>query len=285
MARRPGSGYDFLVAGQDEAQALATLSAMQTRLRDPYDALGLSGSATPADVRTAFLELTKRYHPARFGRMPPDIQRLANEVFLGLRAAHDTLARPTIKPVRQSQSMPVLNARSMTTQPIASGSGARSTSQAAPLARPSPSAAPSAAPVQPLPRIATAPMATSARPPAPPGGQPPVRPSPLPSTLQPRTATAPAAGPRPDDGKELASAIELLGKSQWEQARTVLTGLATRAPQVARYRALLAYARGREAQLQRRVDEARVELEQALQIDPELQLAKTALGELFTRRK
>jgi len=79
--------------------------------------------------------------------------------------------------------------------------------------------------------------------------------------------------------------IELLGKSQWEAARTILGGLATRSPQVARYRALLAYSRGREAQLEQRIDVARVELEQALQIDPELQLAKTALGELFTRRK
>ena len=47
----------------------------------------------------------------------------------------------------------------------------------------------------------------------------------------------------------------------------------------------MCYARGREAQLDRRLDDARVELQDALDLDPELQLAKTALTELFTRRK
>ena len=37
--------------------------------------------------------------------------------------------------------------------------------------------------------------------------------------------------------------------------------------------------------LARRMDEARVELQEALQIDPSLELARIALGELFTRRK
>jgi hypothetical protein len=47
----------------------------------------------------------------------------------------------------------------------------------------------------------------------------------------------------------------------------------------------MSYARGREAQVGGRVDDARVELQDALELDPELQLAKTALTELFTRRK
>ena len=47
----------------------------------------------------------------------------------------------------------------------------------------------------------------------------------------------------------------------------------------------MAYARGREAQFDRRVDDARVELQDALELDPDLQPAKTALTELFTRRK
>jgi hypothetical protein len=74
-------------------------------------------------------------------------------------------------------------------------------------------------------------------------------------------------------------------RGQWEAARTALAALAAKAPDVPRYRALICYARGREAQLAQRVDEARVELQDALQLDPELQLAKTALAELFTRRK
>jgi Tfp pilus assembly protein PilF len=106
-----------------------------------------------------------------------------------------------------------------------------------------------------------------------------------------RPPGAPAAtlpGPRPPPGgadRELAGVLEQLQRGQWEAARQTLAALAARAPDVPRYRALLSYARGREAQLAHRLDEARVELQDALQIDPELQLAKTALAELFTRRK
>jgi hypothetical protein len=299
-----------LVAGQDEAQARATLFAMQARLRDPYDALGVSGSATPADIRSAFLALTKVYHPARFGRMTPEIQRLANEVFLGLRAAHDALSRPTLKPGRGSLNMPVLQP---TTPPAStSPSAQRATTQAPALARP-----PTPPPV--LPRTATAPLpprtATAPLPPvlprtAPAPSTPPrpkfpaTSPATSPGTVPPRApAGTPAPGPDGNSGmrtiqssttppprqdgndKDLAPVLELLGNGHWEAARTLLSALTTRSPQVARYRALLAYSRGREAQLLQRIDEARVELEQALQIDPELQLAKTALGELFTRRK
>ena len=68
---------------------------MQDRLaRDPYEALGVVPTSPPADVRSRFLELTKQYHPARFARMAIEIQKLANEVFLSLRGAHDQLSRP-----------------------------------------------------------------------------------------------------------------------------------------------------------------------------------------------
>jgi hypothetical protein len=99
-------------------------------------------------------------------------------------------------------------------------------------------------------------------------------------------ATVPARpGTAPGKADELAPVIEMLQRQQWEPARAALNTLATRSPQSTKVRALQSYARGREAQLDRRIDEARVELDQALQLDPELQLAKTALAELFTRRK
>jgi Tfp pilus assembly protein PilF len=81
-----------------------------------------------------------------------------------------------------------------------------------------------------------------------------------------------------------AVVVDLLQRQQWDQARTVLHQLLARDPNAKRVRALLCYARGREAQLERRLDDARVELQEALGLDPDLQLAKTALTELFTRR-
>ena len=89
----------------------------------------------------------------------------------------------------------------------------------------------------------------------------------------------PGASPR------LTSAIELLNRGQWDLARTALTALAQESPESNQLRALLAYATGRQAQVERRLDEARVELNRALQFDPDLALAKTALAELFARRK
>src|SRR5262245_18062707 len=81
------------VGGQDETRARAVLIAMLERLAgDPHAALGIPLTATASEIRTAFLELTKRYHPARFGYLSSELQRLSNEVFLSLRAAHDAIA-------------------------------------------------------------------------------------------------------------------------------------------------------------------------------------------------
>ncbi|MBA3451982.1 MAG: hypothetical protein H0T42_02660 [Deltaproteobacteria bacterium] len=97
------------------------------------------------------------------------------------------------------------------------------------------------------------------------------------SSLPPSTSSAGDA--------ELGAIQELLTQGRLTDARMKLETLVSRQPGVPRYQALIHYAKGREAQLARRIDEARVELMDALQLDPDLQLAKTALGELFTRRK
>jgi hypothetical protein len=109
------------VGWDDEARARATLVDMQRRLaRGPEDAFGLDRAATPESVRAAFLALTKQFHPARFGRLPTELQRLSNEVFLGIKSAHETLLRSLGVPARprgsslhrtdQSGAMPVVTA-------------------------------------------------------------------------------------------------------------------------------------------------------------------------------
>src|ERR1043166_8744267 len=80
---------------------------MQDRLaRGPIAALGVTTTATAEDVRTAFLQLTKRYHPVRFGRMAADIQKQANEVFLALRAAHDAMTKLLRRPAHPGSTPP-----------------------------------------------------------------------------------------------------------------------------------------------------------------------------------
>jgi Tfp pilus assembly protein PilF len=101
----------------------------------------------------------------------------------------------------------------------------------------------------------------------------------------PPTPTAPTrpglVRPGFDESRVLAAAHELLKSGQWTPARQAFHALATRVPSSRHYRALLAYAKARETLADRRPDDARLELEHALQLDPELTMAKDALAELF----
>jgi tetratricopeptide (TPR) repeat protein len=112
-----------------------------------------------------------------------------------------------------------------------------------------------------------------------------------PRTAAPHVASRPiptlrtAAPAQPVTPRDESAVLDLLNRQLWDQARTALHQLAARDPASKKIRALACYARGREAQLDGRVDDARVELQDALELDPDLQLAKTALTELFTRRK
>ena len=273
-----------MAEGQDEARARAVLFEMQERVsRGPHAALGITSHATAADIRTAFLQLTKIYHPARFGRMSTEIQRLSNEVFLSLRAAHDSLEKPRRGPAAIAANTPPPTTRASVSLPSlprpASWSSLASATtkdptgqQPVPPARPTAGQRPSSPP-HPAERHNTPPTGVriAAKPSA----------SGSTSSMAPirSTQTLPALDP------QLAPIVELMQRGAWDQARAAIHSLASRAPDSPKYKALIAYTRGREAQLAGGRDEARVELETALQLDPDLQLAKTALGELFTRRK
>jgi hypothetical protein len=272
MVQSQAAGYDGRVAGFDEPSARAALAAMQDQLaRDPTTALGLSATPSSDDVRSAFLALTKQFHPVRFGRMATDVQKLANEVFLALRAAHDALAKSASRP-----SGPIPG-------------GGRATGSGASGAITSPAARP---PVTPGPRPAVPRTMTPTSPTANRPGSPPARP--LGTAVGPPARPPGPANPLRQSGAtpiaqaspiSEASVLDLLQRQQWDQARSALHQLIARDPSAKRVRALMAYARGREAQLDRRLDDARVELQDALDLDPTLELAKTALTELFTRRK
>jgi tetratricopeptide (TPR) repeat protein len=259
------------VAGLDEARARSVLADMQERLaRGPIAALGLTAGSTPEDARAAFLQLTKHFHPVRFGRMATDIQRLANEVFLSLRAAYDSVARTLRRP---TSPIPPVSAGAPVGAPASGPANGRGQALPARAAR-TPSPDTGERPVVP-PSVspASGPRPAVARPAAPaPASRPP-------------GAVRPIGSAPPVTARDEAAVLDLLQRQQWDQARTALHQLLARDPGSKRIRALEAYARGREAQLDRRLDDARVELQDALELDPDLQVAKTALTELFTRRR
>ena len=272
----------------DESRARAVLAEMQERVtRGPHATLGITTHATATDIRTAFLQLTKIYHPARFARMAVEIQRLSNEVFLTLRAAHDSLAKPR---QRERPTSPLVFPNNHTTappiaRPVATRTptpvALRTPTQIPPLATKPPAQTQTA-------RSAPTPTLGPAQPRAATGSPQQARRNTPPSGVRVSTPTTPAGvAPRstpPTVERELIPIYELMQQKQWEPARAAISVLAARTPST-KYQALLCYTRGREAQLERRIDEARVELDSALQLDPDLQLAKTALAELFTRRK
>jgi hypothetical protein len=83
-----------------------------------------------------------------------------------------------------------------------------------------------------------------------------------------------------DEQSELRHAMDLLSSKDWSGARLAFHALAAKVPQSRQYRALLCYSRGRETQATGRADDALMEYQRALQLDPDLQLAKDAIREV-----
>jgi tetratricopeptide (TPR) repeat protein len=83
---------DVSAAEQDLIKALV-LEAEALKKLDPFLVLGIGYEATDPEVRSAFGELTKRYHPDRFARYESlELRYAAEEIFLLIRDAYRRLA-------------------------------------------------------------------------------------------------------------------------------------------------------------------------------------------------
>jgi hypothetical protein len=122
----------------------------------------------------------------------------------------------------------------------------------------------------PIPRPAIAPPAAKAPAVARPPASAPVAPKP-PDKPPP---------PPPTEEQRFAGALEMLRHLVWRDAERAFGELAVAAPADRRYRAYRHYARGRVAQDDGRVAEARAEWERALRLDPELAAARAAIDSL-----
>jgi tetratricopeptide (TPR) repeat protein len=98
---------------------------------------------------------------------------------------------------------------------------------------------------------------------------------------QPTPGTQP---PGFDEASAFRDACALMEAKNWTGARQAFHALAAKVPQSKQYRAWLCYTRGREAYLAGRVEDAIVELQRALQLEPDHAHAKHALAELQRRR-
>ena len=121
-----------------------------------------------------------------------------------------------------------------------------------------------------------------------PVGKPTERMTPVPRPALDRGKSGPIAdkdkaspaAPDPSEEQRYAAALDLLRRRLWKDGEKALHELAVSHPTERRYRAYRDYARGRLAQDAGRLDEARVEWERALRLDPDLAAAKAALDQL-----
>src|SRR5436190_12001126 len=86
-----GAGEDVATAETDLVRALVAEADSLKKL-NPFLVLGIGYEAGDAEVRAAFGELTKRYHPDRFARYGSiELRQLAAEIFLLIRDAYRRL--------------------------------------------------------------------------------------------------------------------------------------------------------------------------------------------------
>ena len=188
----PGESQAQMTQGENIAEAEADLiraleaEAESLRKLNPFLVLGVGYETTDADVRSAFGELTKRYHPDRFARyQSTKLRQIAAEIFILIRDAYRRLAdqqsRQTVRATIGGRTPPPM-----------------------PLARPTPPSGmrtPSAPriptekiakiplpPVKPLPDRAEAKI--EIRPPDPPAAEVPTKPGPYDAPTNPSNQSA-----------------------------------------------------------------------------------------------
>jgi DnaJ-domain-containing protein 1 len=223
---------DVAAAEQDLIKALMSEAESLKKL-NPFLVLGVGYEASDVEVRAAFGELTKRYHPDRFARYEsPELRQVAAEIFILIRDAYRRLADATarasllaslgkppaapravpappritqaIPPPRMTQRLAVGQLGRPPTKPPASTTSTAAGSP--PPIPPPPVAIPS--PPPPPPPAGAVPPIPSARPPSlPPANKPAadVRKPPRAATAEPlppppsdpRTAARPASGSSP----------------------------------------------------------------------------------------
>jgi curved DNA-binding protein CbpA len=250
--------------GTGEAGSRLRTEYDRVRDADPFQVLGLTPNAELTEVRIAFLQRVKRYHPQKFARETRETRALANELFLLIRRAYDVLCND--------------QKRQGWRERIGTGQVAPTT-QVNPIVPP----APSKKVIERATRAATtAPAAAPLSAPSPPrpAGNPPRREPATPPAVSFRgrsrhitdvNAVLEQAKTR---GQRFEEAQRLLAQGQWQAAREAFQKIATEDSQSRRYRSYLCYARGLEHRACGRIEEAIKELERAVALDPDGEAAE-----------
>lgn len=265
-------GKDLASAEDELLKALGQELASLRRL-NPFQVLGVGYEASDDDVRSAFGELTRRYHPDRFTRYTStDLRGLAAEIFILIRDAYRKLdseaaRQKTLATVGQRPAVKVPTLRPATPVPAAA-----------------------AAPSTPAPRaVAVPPLAERTPPPRPdrtPAPKlertpPPDRNLPLPppeTQRKPMKVEPPMVG---DDSRtDYAAAEGLLDEGRYDEALALFKIHVRKNPNDRQARAGIELAEGMRAIAQRDRLEAAQRFEAVLEIDPANERAARELAEM-----
>jgi curved DNA-binding protein CbpA len=289
-----------------EGELVSALSSEIESLRrlNPFQVLGLGYEAGDADVRAAFAELTKRYHPDRFARyQSSEPRRLAAEIFILIRDAYRKLGDPQTRattlaaigrvgdpraiPVMRTGAVPVV--RSGASQVVARAS-IPARPESSPLQMPpgASSSMPSAAALAGPTVSVSSPSPLLQRPfSSPPSGH---NASPQQQNAsQASHASHASSGPRGTGSAstikaigdvELAHLEQLLDAEAYDEALATFKSLAKRSPQDRHVRAGIELCEGFLAFAARDRLEAAQKFEAVLEIDPSNERAARQLAEM-----
>jgi tetratricopeptide (TPR) repeat protein len=281
---------------QAEDELVAALAAEHESLRklNPFQVLGVGYEAGDVEIRSAFAELTKRYHPDRFARYASqELRHHAAEIFILIRDAYRRLGdekgrQSTLAQLGPRAPRPPANVRAGTPPPVASTSvvaprpgappappGASRPGGPPPL--PGPGRTP-AIPAPPPPRASTVPE--PARLPAQPrpATPPPVATS-QPVPRAPETTRLPTV-PGEDGRTDLTAAESLLDQGKYDEALAVYKIYARKSPGDRAVKAGIELAEGMRALAQRDRLEAAQRFELVLELDPSNERAARELAEM-----
>ncbi len=61
--------------------------------KSPYEILGIGPNASKKEIQTAYKDAIKKYHPDKLSHLGEEFSDLANEKFLEIQKAHDSLMK------------------------------------------------------------------------------------------------------------------------------------------------------------------------------------------------
>ncbi|MGE0868789.1 MAG: DnaJ domain-containing protein [Kofleriaceae bacterium] len=267
---------DVGAAEQELVQALISEAESLKKL-NPFLVLGIGYEANDADVRAAFGELTKRYHPDRFARYESSqLRQVAAEIFILIRDAYRKLSDET----GRAQVLATVAKPAAQRGPAARVANAAAAPPSAHGPPPPPQPAIVAAKAKPrgdeTPRmVRTDPQAqipTVRRPPEPPAPPPPIE-----TDRKPMLAAPP---PVLADSSDSSRIDQLLLAGKFDEALAACKVMSKKHPQDRSLRAGIELCEGLRALAARDRLEAAQRFEAALEIDPSNEHAARELADM-----